>query len=94
MKAFYQLQDRPQLSERLELRFGRRDRPWVNPTRPGPGFRGLMAIRTGEKRAPQKGEWYLSGAIPEAYRAPNDLTTVFHILRLVATRTELVTQLA
>lgn len=36
---------------------------------------------TGEFRAPRKGEWYLSGAIPEAYRAPNDLSTPYHILR-------------
>jgi hypothetical protein len=37
--------------------------------------------RTGEFRAPKKGEYYLSGAIPEAYRAPNDLSMEFHILR-------------
>ena len=37
--------------------------------------------RSGEFRAPKKGEYYLSGAIPCAYRAPNDLTQVYHILR-------------
>ena len=37
--------------------------------------------RTGEFRAPKKGEYYLSGAIPQAYRALNDLTQVYHILR-------------
>lgn len=28
---------------------------------------------------PKKGEWYISGAIPMAYRAPNDLSTSFMI---------------
>jgi hypothetical protein len=32
------------------------------------------------KRAPMKGEWYLSGAIIEAYQAPNDLTTEYTIV--------------
>lgn len=40
-------------------------------------------IRTGEFRAPRKGEWYLSGAIPGAYCAPNDLPTQHHILKPV-----------
>jgi hypothetical protein len=31
-------------------------------------------------RAPKKGEWYLSGAIPEAYQAPNDLTQCYYIV--------------
>jgi hypothetical protein len=35
-------------------------------------------------RAPKKGEYYLSGAIPKAYLAPNDLTTPFHIVEAVA----------
>lgn len=47
----------------------------------------IRAIRTGEKRPPKKGEWYLSGAIVEAYRAPKDLTTAYHIAKLVMTKT-------
>lgn len=43
----------------------------------------LRAILTGEERAPNQNEWYLSGAIPEAYRAPYSLTQVFHICKLV-----------
>lgn len=39
---------------------------------------------TGEFRPPRKNEWYISGAIPEVYQAPNDLSTAFHIARLVA----------
>jgi len=43
----------------------------------------IRAVKTGEKRTPRQGEWYLSGAIPNAYIAHNDLTIVYHILRLV-----------
>lgn len=43
----------------------------------------VMAVWTGEKRPPKKGEWYLSGAIIDAYRAPNDLGTPHCIARLV-----------
>jgi len=42
------------------------------------------AIYTGEFRAPRKGEWFLSGAIVEAYRALTDkMTTKYHIAALV-----------
>jgi hypothetical protein len=34
---------------------------------------------SGEFREPKKGEWYLSGAIVEAYRSPNDLSTKYWI---------------
>ena len=44
---------------------------------------GVRAMATGEKRVPRKGEWYLSGAIIEAYRATNDLSCDFYIARLV-----------
>jgi hypothetical protein len=40
------------------------------------------AIRIGEFRPPKKGEYYLSGAIPMAYKAPNDLSTSYHICKL------------
>ena len=43
----------------------------------------IMAVYTGEKRAPKAGEWYLSGAIPAAYQAKADLPTVYHIARIV-----------
>jgi hypothetical protein len=38
-------------------------------------------IRTGEYRPPRAGEYYLSGAVPTAYRAPNDLSDHFYIMR-------------
>jgi len=44
--------------------------------------RDIMATWTGEKRAPRKGEWYLSGAKIEAYLAPYNMATPFHIARL------------
>lgn len=43
----------------------------------------LRGKPTGEFRCPRKGEWYLSGAIPLAYLAPNDLSTPYYIARLV-----------
>jgi hypothetical protein len=46
--------------------------------------RQLRCKATGEFRAPKKGEWYLSGAIPAGYKAPNDLSSPYHIARLVA----------
>ena len=48
----------------------------------------IMGVRTGDKRQPRKGEWYLSGNPAEVYRAPNDLSTDFLIMRLVKVRTE------
>lgn len=50
---------------------------------PGNTRANTRARATGEFRRPRKGEWYLSGAILEAYRAPSDLSAEFHIARLV-----------
>lgn len=44
------------------------------------------ALWTGETRPPKRGEWYLSGAVVEAYRAPSDLTWACRIATLVAGR--------
>ena len=43
----------------------------------------VRAVWTGEKRPPRKGEWFLSGAIVEAYKTPADCEHAFHIARLV-----------
>jgi len=43
----------------------------------------VKAIKSGEFREPKKGEWFISGAIPEAYYAPNDLTQKYHIAKFV-----------
>jgi len=50
---------------------------------------GIRAVSTGETRCPKQGEWYLSGAIVEAYRAPNDLPSPYAIARLVKIKTRL-----
>lgn len=54
----------------------------------GIGSLGLLKDKrryaaTGEYRAPRKGEYYLSGAIVCAYRAPNDLKLCYWIAREV-----------
>jgi hypothetical protein len=79
----YRLGDALTLSEAAALGLERRDgmaHLW------GEAFKdGLYprCVRTDEFRAPKAGEWYLSGAFPVGYRAPNDLSTEFRIMRLV-----------
>jgi len=46
-------------------------------------YHQYRAIWTGGYRAPKKGEFYLSGAIIEAYMAPNDYSAPYHIARIV-----------
>jgi len=53
---------------------------------PFPEKKKHAAIATKEKRPPKKGEWYLSGAMVEAYRAPNDLLIPYHIAKIVRTK--------
>ena len=43
----------------------------------------IRAKQTGEYREPRRNEYYLSGAQPRAYRAPNDLSSKYHIMELV-----------
>jgi hypothetical protein len=40
-------------------------------------------VSTGEFRNPKKGEWFISGAIPEGYLAPSNLDYSYNIGRLV-----------
>lgn len=54
--------------------------------RDGQGFMrrcDIMAQWSGEYREPKKGEWYLSGAVVTAYKAPNDLSTKYFIATIV-----------
>lgn len=46
--------------------------------------RNPRARITGEFRQPLKGEWYISGAIPEAYEAFSDLGQAFYIATIVS----------
>lgn len=45
----------------------------------------IMAVKSQIFREPRKNEWYLSGAVPQAWKAPNDLgpTQKFWICQLV-----------
>lgn len=55
----------------------------------GSAARGIMAVWDGSpRRPPRKGEWYFSGSPIDAYRAPNDLETPYHIGTLVRARQE------
>ena len=47
----------------------------------------IRATWTGEFRAPNMGEWYLSGAEVAAYKARADLSDSYHIARLCRTKT-------
>ena len=49
------------------------------------GDRNVKAIKSDEFRTPKEDEWYLSGAIPVAYRAKNNLTGTnkYRIMKLV-----------
>lgn len=49
----------------------------------------LRAMYTGEKRKPQINEWFLSGAIVEAYRASHNMAISYPIAVIV--RVEVVT---
>ncbi len=42
----------------------------------------LVAFRGSEFRPPKKGEYYLSGARPVAYKAPNDLSQAYRIAQI------------
>ena len=46
-----------------------------------PWDRNGRVVATEEFRPPKRGEWYLSGAVVQAYRAPQDLTLLFYIVR-------------
>lgn len=50
----------------------------------------IKVVKTGSYLCPKKGEWYLSGAIPEGYKAYNDLDTPYYICKLVKTQTAIV----
>lgn len=43
----------------------------------------IRGVSTGERRAPRKGEWFLSGAVPAVYLAANDLSMTYTICRLI-----------
>ena len=82
---FYPLADWPTLTEMRKLGFTPAELSGVRQRH------DIRAVLTGQRGHPRSGEWYLSGAIPEAYRAPNALTTDYHLLRLVRVKERTVT---
>lgn len=53
---------------------------------PGMAKEHVRAKWTGEKRAPRAGEWFISGAIPQAYMAGGDLESAHLIAALVVVK--------
>ena len=53
----------------------------IPPTATYEGHGGRRYVRTSEHRRPRAGEFYLSGAIPYAYRAPSDLPSSYWICK-------------
>lgn len=54
-------------------------------------LKNVHGARTGHFRCPKAGEWFLSGTPAKCYRAPNDLNTEYHIVRLFRTETKKIT---
>ncbi len=76
----YDIADRPTVEERALFGLKMSD-----------NFNSIKAILSTEYRCPKKGEWYISGAIPQAYRAENDLSMKANIAKLVLTETKTIT---
>jgi len=79
----YKLADPLNIEERK--RFQRPGDSHVLQSKP-PHVRALAMIGKEYFRCPRKGEWYISGAEPEAYRAPNDLSSEYRIAELIEVR--------
>ncbi len=77
MSTFYKLGDILRIKEREEFGLSM-DAARIAVNTRCDGIQ-IKAEATGEKRCPKKGEWYLSGAKPVAWRAPNDLSTAYYI---------------
>ncbi len=82
---FYKLGDTPTRAECDALGVEYRIIPAWESERDGDYLR---AVRIFEFRSPRKGEWYLSGSSPMAWRAPNDYgpNMQFQIAKLVVIR--------
>lgn len=91
---FYEVMDRVPFADRERLNLPAKyedgiQRIYAPLPSLGMGVNGVHAQWDGKPaRCPKQGEWYLSGAIIEAYRAPNDLSTPYPIALLVRTKKE------
>ena len=61
-------------------------------THPFPSREQYRVQATGEFRPPRAGEWFISGAIAEGYRARHDMSGSYYIGKLVRVRTRTVTE--
>ena len=80
---FYKLVDAPNEADMVKLGF----RSYHEARKKG---YEVVSVATASKRAPKKGEWFLSGAIPEGYKARNDMSGTQQILRLTLLREQTV----
>ena len=81
LSSLYPLADRPSSQESRSFNLPKAGGLFVT--------KDLRVKPTGEIRRPQYGEWFLSGAIIEGYRAKIDhLSTPYYIAKLVLTKTE------
>jgi hypothetical protein len=82
--TFYPLADWPQTEDWKRL--GLDKKPFEERMRLK---RDIKAVNTNEFRLPKQGDWFLSGAIVEAYRwnSPTPGTSKCHIAKLVLTKT-------
>jgi hypothetical protein len=78
----YPINDYPNYEEKKQLGFTCKDILIKNNCR---------VIKLNEFRKPQKGEWYLSGAIVKGYKAMENLSSEYHICKLVRVKTKHIT---
>lgn len=92
--TYYPLSDRPTAEECDALEFPQSEawQSWMSQGRTEGLY--LVVEPTGETRPPKAGEWFLSGAIVEGYRALNDLSDPYPIARLVKIRRRLIDERA
>jgi hypothetical protein len=86
---FFPVCDSPSWEEIESLGFSRKERSWPVPSsfcHTKKSGEWVMAIYNKQYRKPKRGEWYLSGAIVSAYKAPNDLSSKYYIAKLVRVR--------
>jgi len=69
-KKIYPLGDSLELNEIYELN---------KPLQENIEFKRYSVASTGIFREPKKGEWFISGAIPKGYKAPNNLSQKYYI---------------
>lgn len=88
-KAFYPLADGLSQQDVARLGITRKEIKGCPMPSMGMSYRNIKAVPTGDMRKPNPGEWFLSGAVVEAYRhgGKETLSTAYYIAKLVLTVT-------